>query len=364
MREKLSVKLNGISRNFDELSAQMADPSIFERPGAYQKLAREVGKLEPLVNTWRRYEHVCDERLEAEQLFRSESDAELKALAQEEAELLREEQETLEEKLQELLIPRDPDDEKDLILEIRAGTGGDEAALFCADLFRMYGRFAEQGGLKLEILSSTDSDAGGYKEIICTVAGEGAYGQLKFESGVHRVQRVPATESQGRIHTSACTVAVLPELDEEIDIEIREDDLRMDVFRASGAGGQHVNRTNSAVRLTHIPSGLVVACQAERSQHKNRATAMKMLKAKLYDLEQEKLASENTNAKRAMVGSGDRSEKIRTYNYPQNRVTDHRINLSIYSLGQLMDGALEPLIKPLQVAAQAAMIEAEQRQLS
>ena len=360
MREKLSEKLTGIARNFDELSAQMADPSVYERPGAYQKLAKEVGRLEPLVLAWRRYEEVCDEFEGAQQLLRSERDPELRELAQEECEVLKAEQEELEERLQELLIPRDPNDDGGLILEVRAGTGGDEAALFCADLFRMYGRYAEQSGLRLEILSATESDVGGYKEIICSIGGDGAYGRLKFESGVHRVQRIPATESQGRIHTSACTVAVLPELDDEIEIEIRDDDLKMDVFRASGAGGQHVNRTNSAVRLTHIPSGIVVACQAERSQHKNRATAMKMLKAKLYEVEQEKLSAESTSTKRAMVGSGDRSEKIRTYNYPQNRITDHRINLSIYSLGQMMDGALQPLIEPLQMAARAAQIEAEQ----
>jgi peptide chain release factor 1 len=286
----------------------------------------------------------------------SENDPEMKALGQEELERLLAQQETLERTLELHLIPKDPGDDGNLFLEIRAGTGGDEAAIFAGDLFRMYSRYAERNRWQIEVLSTSEGEHGGYKEVISRVVGQGAYAKLKFESGAHRVQRVPETESQGRIHTSACTVAVLPELDEVDEIEVNTGDLRIDTYRASGAGGQHVNKTDSAVRLTHLPTGIVVECQDERSQHKNRARAMSLLKAKLMDAERSRQASEQAERRKSLVGSGDRSERIRTYNYPQGRVTDHRINLTLYKLNEIVQGDLDQVVEPLTREYQAEQL--------
>lgn len=287
-----------------------------------------------------------------------DSDSEIRAMAQEEIKLIEAELPDVEHRLTILLLPKDPLDEKNILLEIRAGTGGEEASLFVADLFRMYSRYAETMGWRVELLSGSESDAGGFKEIIALIAGDNVYSRLKFESGTHRVQRVPATEAQGRIHTSAATVAIMPEAD-EVDVEIRSEDLRIDVFRASGAGGQHVNKTESAVRITHIPSGLVVSCQDEKSQHKNKAKAMKVLASRLLQHEQERASSEIADARRALVGSGDRSERIRTYNFPQSRVTDHRINLTLYSLDKVMEGEIHTLLDALLTHAQAEALKAQ-----
>lgn len=276
-----------------------------------------------------------------------DADADIRAMAEEEVESAEVELEDLQLALQKLLLPKDPNDEKNVFLEIRAGTGGDEAAIFSGDLFRMYSKFAESQRWKLEVMSESDGDHGGYKEIIVRIIGKGVYSKLKFESGAHRVQRVPETESQGRIHTSACTVAILPEADEQDEIEINKADLRVDTFRASGAGGQHVNKTDSAIRLTHLPSGIVVECQDERSQHKNRAKAMAVLQARLNSAQSDAAAKEQSEQRKSLVGSGDRSERIRTYNFPQGRVTDHRINLTLYKLSEVMEGSLEEVVQPL-----------------
>jgi peptide chain release factor 1 len=351
----MQEKLSELSRRFDELTARMGDPEIYAEPGAYQKIAREAADLEPIVECWRRLESVVNELADARELVESEDDPEMRAMAQEEVDLLAKQESPLREELKLLLLPKDPNDKKNVILEIRAGTGGEEAALFSADLFRMYSRFSERRSWRVEILSSSASDTGGLKEVIALVSGQSVYSTLKFESGVHRVQRVPATESQGRIHTSACTVAVLPEA-EDIEVDIPENDLRIDVFRSSGPGGQSVNTTDSAVRITHIPSGLVVICQDEKSQHKNKAKALKVLRTRLMDQVQAEANAERAAARKGQVGSGDRSERIRTYNYPQNRITDHRIGLTLYKLAEVIEGDLEPVIEPMQAAHQAELL--------
>jgi peptide chain release factor 1 len=291
--------------------------------------------------------------------LQADADASLRALGSEELALLTRRLETEELELRRLLLPKDPRDERSIFLEVRAGTGGDEAAIFAGDLYRMYARYAESKGLSVEALSESPGEHGGYREIICRIAGAGAFSRLKFESGTHRVQRVPATEAQGRIHTSACTVAILPELDEVDEVEINPADLRIDTYRSSGAGGQHVNKTDSAVRITHLPSGIVVECQDERSQHKNRSRAMALLRARLLAAEQERQQSAQAQSRRLQVGSGDRSERIRTYNFPQGRVTDHRINLTLYRLAQIMDGDLDELIDALQQEYQAELLAEE-----
>ncbi len=357
----MQEKLAELSRRFDELTARMGDPEIYSEPGAFQKIAREAAQLEPIVKCWRRLETVISELADAKELLESEDDAEMRAMVQEEVDLLASQEDPLREELKILLLPKDPNDGKNVILEIRAGTGGEEAALFSADLFRMYGRFSERRSWRVETLSSSASDTGGLKEVIALVSGDAVYSTLKFESGVHRVQRVPATESQGRIHTSACTVAVLPEA-EDIEVAIPETDLRIDVFRASGPGGQSVNTTDSAVRITHVPSGLVVICQDEKSQHKNKAKALKVLKTRLMDQIQAEANAERAAARKGQVGSGDRSERIRTYNYPQNRITDHRIGLTLYKLNEVIEGDLEPVIQPIQAAHQAELLSEGSRE--
>jgi peptide chain release factor 1 len=325
-----------------ELETELSNPEVAKQPGRYQKLAKELGGLAPLVRTGERYRQVLGE-IEDTRAMTEDADAEMAELARGELEGLESELALLEAKIQELLVPKDPNDAKNAIFEIRAGAGGDEAALFAADLFRMYGRYAEEQRWKVELMSSSPSAAGGFKEVIAMVSGSDVFSRLKFERGVHRVQRVPATESQGRIHTSTVTVAVVPEA-EEVDIEIDPNELRVDVMRAGGPGGQSVNTTDSAVRLTHIPTGLVVQCQDEKSQHKNKAKAMKVLRSRLLELEQQRANDERADARRAQVGSGDRSEKIRTYNYPQGRVTDHRAGITLHKLPSVMEGDLGELL--------------------
>lgn len=353
-------QLDSITRRFDELTAQMSDPSIYEDMNTYRKMTKEIAQLDPIVKTWRRLSEIVLELVEVQEMLSEADDDEMKSLAQEELQLLQTEQGTLEEKLQTLLLPRDPNDEKDIILEIRAGAGGEEAALFAADLFRMYSRFAEGRKWKVDLMSTSVSDNGGYKEVIAHFSGDEVFSVLKYEGGVHRVQRVPATESQGRIHTSTCTVAIMPEV-EDVELEVPDSELRIDTYRASGAGGQHVNKTESAIRITHIPTGVVVTCQDEKSQHKNKSKALKVLKARLLDLAQRAQHEERTDERRAMVGTGDRSERIRTYNYPQGRVTDHRIGLTLYKLNDVMNGEVEVVIDPVRAHAQAAALEAQKK---
>ncbi len=340
-------KLQEIIQRHDELTARMSEPETASDPRKYAELAKEHSALSEVAQKARSYVNLTNRLDEAEDILQGD-DPELKELAQEELPELKTQLEALEEELKVLLLPRDPDDDKHTILEIRSGTGGEEAALFAADLHRMYTRYAERKGWETEVLSLSESETGGIKEIIVSVKGKGAYGDLKYESGVHRVQRVPATEASGRIHTSAASVAVLPEAD-EVEVDIDPGDLKIDTYRASGAGGQHVNKTESAVRVTHIPSGIVVTCQDEKSQHKNRTRAMKVLASRLYAHQLEQQQRQRADQRRSMVSTGDRSAKIRTYNYPQGRITDHRINLTLYRLGEITDGDLDELIEGLRV---------------
>lgn len=350
----MQATLEELGRRYDELTAQMGDPAIYEIPGRFQQIAKEQAELEPIVRTWRTLEGKRGELADARALA-DEDDPEMAALAEAEIDALAPEVEQLEQALKLLLLPKDPNDDKNVVLEIRAGTGGEEATLFAADLFRMYSRYADGKGWAVEMLSESKSDAGGFKEVVALFSGDRVYSTFKFESGVHRVQRVPATESQGRIHTSACTVAILPEA-EDIELDIPEGDLRIDVYRASGPGGQSVNTTDSAVRVTHIPTGLVVTCQDEKSQHKNKAKALTVLRSRLLDKMQAEAHAERADARRAMVGSGDRSERIRTYNFPQNRVTDHRVGLTLYRLDEVVQGSLDPVIEPVRQAFQAEQL--------
>ncbi|MCB1693000.1 MAG: peptide chain release factor 1 [Pseudomonadales bacterium] len=355
MQASLKHKLEHLIERFEELGALLSEPDTIADQNLFRAYSREYAEIEPVVIAYRDFETRSRELNEAEALA-ADKDPDIRAMAEEEAESLRESMAALDEQLQVLLLPRDPNDSHNVFLEIRAGTGGDEAAIFAGDLFRMYTRFAEENGWRIEILSERPGEHGGYREVITRIEGKDVFGRLKFESGAHRVQRVPQTESQGRIHTSACTVAVMPEIEEVDQIEIDKNDLRVDTFRASGAGGQHVNKTDSAIRLTHIPTGIVVECQDERSQHKNRARAMSLLQAKLMDKavrEQEQAQAEH---RRSLVGSGDRSEKIRTYNYPDGRVTDHRINLTLHRLPQTMAGDLSPIIDQLAREHQADLL--------
>ena len=346
MKSSILAKLDHLAERYEEVGALLSDPEIIGDQNKYRELSKEYAELEPVVKCYQSYQEVVN-NIEEAKLLLKDSDPDMREMAQEEFKAGEAQQEVLESDLQKLLLPKDPNDDKNVFLEIRAGTGGDEAAIFSGDLFRMYSKFAETQRWKIEIISENRGDHGGYKEIIARIVGTGVYSKLKFESGAHRVQRVPETESQGRVHTSACTVAIMAEADEKDAIEINKGDLRVDTFRASGSGGQHVNKTDSAIRLTHLPSGLVVECQDERSQHKNRAKAMSVLQARLTALQDEAVAKEQSDQRKTLVGSGDRSERIRTYNFPQGRVTDHRINLTLYKLAEVMEGSLTDVVQPL-----------------
>ncbi len=355
MKEDILKKLDEVEQKYQELTEQLASPDVFQNPSLFAELSKEQAALEPLVKKYRQYKQTISSIKEAEELLSSE-DPELKALAEEELKVQKEKLPEIEKQLKILLLPKDPLDEKNVILEIRAGTGGEEAALFAADLFRMYSKYAEKKGWRVEIIDINKTGLGGFKEVIASVHGKGAYSRLKYESGVHRVQRVPATETSGRIHTSAATVAILPEA-EDVDIKINENDLKIETYRASGAGGQHVNKVSSAVRITHIPTGLVVQCQDERSQHKNREKAMRVLRARLYEMKRREQEEKIARERKSQVGTGDRSERIRTYNFPQNRVTDHRINLTLKKLPEIMEGELDELIDALITHFQAEQLK-------
>jgi len=346
MIESILSKLSEVASRYKEIEDLLSDPEVTKNQENYIKLSKEYSELSPVVSTYSEYLTANEDISEAVLLSKDE-DSDIKIMAEAEILDLKEKINQLEIQIKQLLLPKDPDDSKDVFLEVRAGAGGDEAALFAGDLFRMYTRLAERNNWKMEIVNIRDGDHGGYKEVVTRIKGADVYKQLKFEAGVHRVQRVPATESQGRIHTSACSVAVLAEMDALGDIVVDKSDLRVDTFRASGAGGQHVNKTDSAVRLTHLPSGIVVECQDGRSQHKNKEKALSLLKAKLLDAEKEKKDAEQAENRKIMVGSGDRSEKIRTYNFPQNRITDHRIEMSVHNLVNFLDGDMEVMISSL-----------------
>ena len=346
MKDSIRHKLESVRDRFEELAGLLADPDVIGDQNQFRDFSKEYSRLEPVVRLFDQYNGVDDDIASAEEMA-ADDDPELRSMGEEELEPLQTRKNNLLLQLQKSLIPADPHDDSNVYLEIRAGTGGDEAAIFAGDLFRMYSRYAETMGWQVEILSAREGEHGGYKEIISRITGNGIYAKLKFESGAHRVQRVPATESQGRIHTSACTVAVLPEPDEVEAVDVSPADLRIDTYRASGAGGQHVNKTDSAVRITHLPSGIVVECQDERSQHKNRARAMSLLQARLLDAQVAEQESAQAETRKLQVGSGDRSERIRTYNYPQGRVTDHRINLTLYKLDEIMAGGVDQVIQPL-----------------
>ena len=349
-------KLELVEKRYDELNSQISDPEIIANTNEWRKLVKEHSSMEDVVQKYREYKEILNNMNEAKEML---DDPEMKELAEEEYYSSKEKLAKVEEELKVLLIPKDPNDDKSVICEIRGGAGGEEAALFAGTLFRMYGMYAERKHWKIEILNENATELGGYKEISFMVTGKGAYSRLKFESGVHRVQRVPDTESSGRIHTSTATVAVLPVI-EDVEIEINPSDIKMEVFRASGAGGQHINKTSSAVRLIHEPTGIVVECQTERSQLQNREYAMKMLRSRLYNIEKEKQESEISNARKTQVGSGDRSEKIRTYNYPQGRITDHRIGMSIYQMENFLNGDIDEMIDNLSAADRAEKLKGEE----
>ncbi|MCD6291783.1 MAG: peptide chain release factor 1 [Anaerolineae bacterium] len=354
-------KLERIEARYEELSRLMADPEVATDHVKMARLAQEQAELEETVRTYRRWREIKEQLDEARQMLEDEVDADMVQLIKDEVRHLEEELSEVEEQLRVLLLPRDPNDDRNVIVEIRAGAGGEEAGLFAADLFRMYTRYAEKQGWKTEILSANETGIGGFKEVIFGVKGKGAYSRLKYESGVHRVQRVPVTEASGRIHTSTATVAVLPEMD-EVEVEIDPKDLRIDVYRSTGHGGQSVNTTDSAVRITHLPTGIVVTCQDERSQLQNKLRAMAILRARLYDMERRKQEEQITTTRRLQVGSGDRSEKIRTYNFPQNRVTDHRIGLTSYRLEEILDGEIDEFVEALAAADRAERLQAVETQ--
>ena len=353
MKPSMQKKLAALSDRIQELNTLLSSESITNDMDQYRKITKEHSDITPIVDEYLAYKKNEDNLNEAQAML---SDPEMKEFAQEEIEQCKLKLVTIEDNLQKLLLPKDPNDEKNIFLEIRAGTGGDESALFAGDLFRMYSRYPERQGWKMEIVSSSESEVGGYKEIIMKIIGHGAYSKLKFESGGHRVQRVPDTETQGRIHTSACTVAVLPEADEISDVIINPAEIRLDTYRASGAGGQHINKTDSAVRITHLPTGIVVECQDDRSQHRNKAQAMSVLAARIRDAQIREQQSKLASDRRSLIGSGDRSERIRTYNYPQGRITDHRINLTLYKIEAITDGDMEELINALSNEHQADLL--------
>ena len=346
MKDTIRHRLEQSRDRFEELAGLLADPDVIGDQSQFRDLSREYSRLEPVIRLFEQYDTIVADIAAAEEMLQDDDES-IREMGQEELQGLQEKRETILVDLQKSLIPPDPYDDSNIYLEVRAGTGGDEAAIFAGDLFRMYSRYAERQGWNIEIVNAREGEHGGFKEIVSRVTGNGIYARLKFESGAHRVQRVPATESQGRIHTSACTVAVLPEPDEVEEVDIKDTDLRIDTYRASRAGGQHVNKTDSAVRITHLPSGIVVECQDERSQHKNRARAMSLLQARLLDAEVSARQSEQAEQRRLQVGSGDRSERIRTYNYPQGRVTDHRINLTLYKLDEILEGDVDQVVQPL-----------------
>ena len=355
MKASIQTKLDVLQERHEEIAALLGDPEIISNQNRFRDLSREYSQLEPVVKAYKDYT-VTTTDLESAKEMANDSDPEMRDMAKEEVAAAEKKIEALEAELQKLLLPRDPRDANNVFVEIRAGTGGDEAAIFAGDLFKMYSRYAESQGWRVELINQRDGDHGGYKEIVARLIGDGVFSKLKFESGAHRVQRVPETESQGRVHTSAATVAILPEIEQAEEQPINPADLRVDTFRASGAGGQHINKTDSAIRLTHLPSGIVVECQDERSQHKNRARAMSLLQARLLNDEIEKQQAEETESRRLQVGSGDRSERIRTYNYPQGRVTDHRINLTLYKLDEITTGSMEQVIDPLLAEHQADLL--------
>lgn len=355
MKASIKTKLEGLQERHEEIAALLGDPDTIADQNRFRDLSREYSQLEPVVKAYSDYMTTTDD-LESAKEMANDSDPEMRDMAKEEIAAAEETLSSLDGELQKLLLPRDPRDANNVFVEIRAGTGGDEAAIFAGDLFKMYSRYAEAQGWKVELISQRDGDHGGYKEVVARLIGDGVFSKLKFESGAHRVQRVPETESQGRVHTSAATVAILPEVEQVEEIEINPADLRVDTFRASGAGGQHINKTDSAIRLTHIPTGIVVECQDERSQHKNRARAMSLLQARLTNDEIEKQQAKETESRRLQVGSGDRSERIRTYNYPEGRVSDHRINLTLYKLKEIMNGTLDQVVDPLLAEHQADLL--------
>ncbi|WP_018625298.1 peptide chain release factor 1 [Kangiella aquimarina] len=357
LQDSIIEKLQGLVDRHEEISALLGDPDVISDQNKFRDLSKEYSQLEQVVNTFQRYQEAEESLQTAEEMLKDD-DPDMREMAQEELKDSKAQIEKLEVEMQKLLLPRDPNDDKNTFLEIRAGTGGDEAAIFAGDLFRMYSKYAEKKRWQVEVISENEGEHGGYKEIIVRIIGDSVYSHLKFESGAHRVQRVPETESQGRIHTSACTVAVMPEADELDAIEINPADLKVDTFRASGAGGQHVNKTDSAIRITHLPTGVVVECQDERSQHKNRAKAMSVLQARLMAAEQAKAQSEQTEMRRNLVGTGDRSDRIRTYNFPQGRMTDHRINLTLYKLDEIMEGDIDQIVEPLIQEHQADQLAA------
>jgi peptide chain release factor 1 len=358
MKASIRQKLEKAEQRFEELGALLADPQTLGNSPQFRDLSVEYARLQPTAAAFAAYRRL-EQDLASAEIILTDADSDMRALGEEEIASVRGRLAAQDIALERLLLPRDPRDERNVFLEIRAGTGGDEAALFVGDLLRMYSRYAETQGWQIETLSESPGEHGGYREVICRIVGRGVFSRLKFESGTHRVQRVPATEAQGRIHTSAVTVAILPELEEIDSVEINPADLRIDTYRSSGAGGQHVNKTDSAVRITHLPSGIVVECQDERSQHKNRSRAMALLAARLLAAEQEKQISAQAQSRKLQVGSGDRSERIRTYNYPQGRVTDHRIDLTLYRLAAIMDGALDELLSALRLEYQAELLAAE-----
>jgi peptide chain release factor 1 len=357
MKASILVKLESLVERYEEVQHLLSDPGVIGDQDKFRALSREYSQLEEVTQGFQAYQQ-AKEDLEAAEEMANEDDAEMREMAQDEIKAAKQAIERLKAELQILLLPKDPNDERNCFLEIRAGAGGDEAGIFAGDMFRMYSRFAEKKGWRVEVMSFSDAEHGGYKEMIAKVSGDAVYGVLKFESGGHRVQRVPATESQGRVHTSACTVAIMPEVPETELPEIKASDLKIDTFRSSGAGGQHVNTTDSAIRITHLPTGTVVECQDERSQHKNKAKAMSVLAARIAQAEMAKRAAEVSDTRRNLLGSGDRSDRIRTYNYPQGRVSDHRINLTVYRLNEVMEGDMQSLIDPVVQEHQADLLAA------